>query len=249
MNELPRTIGLIIAYDGTAYCGWQRQKKDPSVQQTLEEALEKIHKHPVHLAGSGRTDSGVHAAGQAAHFISSLRSMAAERFVPALNRLLPPDVRVLSAAAAPPGFHARFDARARTYRYFFTGKRQALPWERRFALELFRQPDISLLNGYARLFRGEMDCSVFASPRDTSKSRIRYIYGASFFVQGDLLVFEIRANAFLWRMVRSVTGTLLHYEQKGFSAASFGDLLKSGDHALAGPTLPPAGLFLWKVDY
>jgi tRNA pseudouridine38-40 synthase len=175
--------------------------------------------------------------------------MEGRRFAPALNSLLPHDVRVLEAAETSPDFHARFDARRRTYRYHIIAGRAALPHERRYALELRKRPDINRLNEYARLLRGEMDCSVFASPRDSSTSRNRYIYGASFFVQGDILVFEISANAFLWRMVRSLTGTLLHYEQKGFSAASFRELLNSGDHALAGPTLPPEGLFLWKVDY
>jgi tRNA pseudouridine38-40 synthase len=249
MNEVSRTIRLIIAYDGTAYCGWQRQKKNPSVQQTLEKALERIHKHPVQLAGSGRTDSGVHAAGQAAHFITGIQGMEAERFVPALNKLLPGDLRVLSAAVVPTGFHARFDARARTYRYFFIGKRQALPWERRFALELFRQPDISLLNGYARLFRGEMDCSVFAVPSSAGRSRCRYLYGASFFAEGEKLVFEIRANAFLWKMVRSIAGTMLFYEEQKTSSEEFKRIISSGERKLAGPTLPPQGLFLWKIDY
>jgi tRNA pseudouridine38-40 synthase len=249
MNEVFRTIRLIIAYDGTAYCGWQRQKKNPSVQQTLEKALEKIHKHPVPLSGSGRTDSGVHAAGQAAHFITGIRNMDAGRFVPALNKLLPSDVRVLSAVEVPSGFHARFDARARTYRYFFIGKRQALPWERRFALELWRQPDISLLNGYARLFRGEMDCSFFAVPSSSGTSRSRYMYGASFFAEGEKLGFEIKANAFLWKMVRSIAGTMLFYEEQKIPCGEFKKIINSGERKFAGPTLPPQGLFLWKIDY
>jgi tRNA pseudouridine38-40 synthase len=244
-----RNIGLLIAYDGTAFSGWQRQKENRTVQGVLERALEKLHKYPVALNGSGRTDSGVHAAGQKANFYTGIRGMEAERFVPALNHLLPRDVRVLSAEELPQSFHARFDARSRTYRYFFICGRQALPWERRFALQLWRSPDISLLNSYARHFRGEFDCSVFAVPGRPGNEMHRYIYGAAFFAEGEKLVFEIRANAFLWKMVRSIAGTLLFYEEKKISDDEFKAIIGSGRRELAGPTLPPEGLFLWKIDY
>jgi tRNA pseudouridine38-40 synthase len=248
MNE-PRNVGLLIAYDGTGFSGWQRQTKTRTVQGTIEAALEKLHSHPVSLTGSGRTDSGVHAAGQRANFYTAIESISAERFVPALNGFLPQDVRILSAVEVPRDFHARFDARSRTYRYFFVCGRQALPWERRFALQLWRKPDISLLNSYARLLKGEFDCSVFAAPGNSDKSRHRYIYGASFYAEGEKIVFEIRANAFLWKMVRSIAGTLLSYEEKKTSAGNFLEIISSGKRDLAGPTLPPQGLFLWKIDY
>jgi tRNA pseudouridine38-40 synthase len=244
-----RNIRLLIAYDGTDFAGWQRQKERRTVQAILETALETIHKEKKALTGSGRTDAGVHAAGQTANFYTAIANMEGRRFVPALNSLLPQDVRVLDASETYTDFHARFDARSRTYRYHIIAGRAALPHEKRYALQLWRRPDINRLNSYARLLQGETDCSIFASPGDPSKSRQRHIYGASFFVQGDTLVFEIRANAFLWRMVRSVTGTLLHYEKKGYSDAAFKDILNSRDRSLAGPTVPPSGLFLWKVDY
>ncbi|MDR1429786.1 MAG: tRNA pseudouridine(38-40) synthase TruA [Spirochaetaceae bacterium] len=247
MNE--RNIRLLIAYDGTDFAGWQTQKDRRTVQSLIEAALETIHGEKRVLYASGRTDAGVHAAGQTANFYTTIANMEGRRFVPSLNSLLPGDVRVLQAAETSPGFHARFDARRRTYRYHIIAGRAALPHERRYALQVWRRPDINRLNEYARLLRGEMDCSIFASSRDPSKSRTRYIYGASFFVQGDVLVFEISANAFLRRMVRSVTGTLLHYEQRGIAACSLRDILRSADRSLAGPTVPPEGLFLWKVDY
>ncbi|MDR1929298.1 MAG: tRNA pseudouridine(38-40) synthase TruA [Treponema sp.] len=244
-----RNIRLIIAYDGTAYRGWQRQAGLPTVQALIEESLLKLHKRPVTLTGSGRTDSGVHAAGQAANFYTTLASMEAGRFVPALNSLLPRDLRILSASEVPRSFHARFDARSRTYRYFFIGGRQALPHERRYALQLRRPPDLRRLNDYCRFFRGEFDCTIFASPADKSKSRRRYIYGASFFVEGEKIVFEIRANAFLWKMVRSAAGTLLFYGEKKTAPEDFYRIISSGKRELAGPTLPPEGLFLWGVEY
>jgi tRNA pseudouridine38-40 synthase len=253
--ENDRNLRLLIAYDGTDFSGWQRQKGaagEPSirtVQGEIEAALEKIHKGPVSLTGSGRTDSGVHAAGQVANFRSSIRNMEAGRFVPALNGLLPRDIRILEARETRPDFHARFDAKFRTYRYYFICGRKALPWELRYGWQLWRRPGLERLNGYARLLPGELDCSVFAVPGDKSKSRSRYISQAYFFVQGDRLVFEISANAFLWKMVRSIAGTMLYYEEKGMDSSGFKEIIASGDRSLAGPTAPPEGLFLWKISY
>jgi tRNA pseudouridine38-40 synthase len=224
------------------------------VQGVIEDALETMHHHPVALTGSGRTDSGVHAAGQAAHFHTDIDSIEPGRFAPALNGLLPPDARVLEAGEAPAGFHARFDARARTYRYFFVCARRALPHESRYALQLWRRPRVDLLNAYCRLLIGERDCSLFAAAGDVGASaacvsRSRHISRAAFFVEGPHLVFEISANAFLWKMVRSVAGTLLHYEERGAPPELLRDIIASGRRELAGPTLPPHGLFLWKVEY
>ncbi|GHU15643.1 tRNA pseudouridine synthase A [Spirochaetia bacterium] len=256
-----RNIKLLIAYDGTDFSGWQRQDGRRTVQGTIETALEKIHagqrsvadlrpaKEKINLTGSGRTDAGVHAAGQAANFYTTIRSIPVDRFVPALNGLLPPDVRILEAAETLPDFHARFDAKMRTYRYQIICGRHALPHEGRYALQLWRYPRLDVLNEYGRLLLGERDCSLFASPQDSSKSRSRYISQAHFFIQGETLIFEISANAFLWKMVRSILGTLLYYEERGIPAEKLKAAIDSGDRRLAGPTAPAQGLFLWKVDY
>ncbi|MDR3336035.1 MAG: tRNA pseudouridine(38-40) synthase TruA [Treponema sp.] len=247
-----RNIKLILSYDGTDFSGFQRQGgsgKSRTVQGCLEEALKKIHKHPVNLTGSGRTDAGVHAAGQTANFYTRIRNMEASRFVPALNSLLPRDIRILNALEVPLSFHARFDAKSRTYRYHFICGRPALPTELRYNVQLWRRPRFEKLNDYARLLLGETDCSLFASPHDASKSRNRYISQAWFFVSGDALVFEITANAFLWKMVRSVTGTLLYCEERDVSIETLRDFIMNKNRNCAGPTLPPQGLFLWKIDY
>jgi tRNA pseudouridine38-40 synthase len=252
-----RNIKLLIAYDGTDFSGWQRQNRrvggpcgrERTVQGVIEAALEKIHKQPVRLTGSGRTDAGVHAAGQIANFYTHIRRMEAERFVPALNSLLPRDVRVLEARETLPDFHSRFDARSRTYRYRLICGRPALPHELRYSLQLWRRPRLELLNDYAGLFRGEMDCSLFAWPRDPSESRSRHFFHAGFVPEGDSLIFEIKANAFLWKMVRSIVGTLLHCEEHGIPPSELEKLIASGDRSRAGPTVPSAGLFLWKVEF
>ena len=244
-----RNIRLLIAYDGTCFSGWQCQHAARTVQHETEKALEKIHKHKVTLTGSGRTDAGVHAKTQYANFYTDIKSMEAKRFIQALNSLLPQDIRIMDAIEVPPDFHARFDAISRTYRYFFISGREAFPMERRYTLQLWRQPDISMLNDYCRFLKGEFDCTVFASPGDMSKSRYRYIYYAHFFAEAQKIVFEIRANAFLWKMIRSVAGTLLFYEEKKLNENEFYSIITSGKRELAGPTLPPEGLFLWDVEY
>jgi tRNA pseudouridine38-40 synthase len=258
-----RNIKVLIAYDGTDFSGWQTQKNSAptgsaagvsrperrTVQRCIEEALQKLHKHPVSLTGSGRTDSGVHAAGQTANFYTDIQSITPKRFVPALNSLLQRDVRILAAQETHSGFHARFDAKARTYRYHIITGRHALPHELRYALQIWNHPSVERLNSYARLLRGEMDCSAFATPRDPSESRFRYIFNVGFFVQGNVLIFEITANAFLWKMARSIMGTLLFCEEKKVSVSEFQSLVESGERNKAGPVAPPQGLFLWKVEY
>jgi tRNA pseudouridine38-40 synthase len=264
MNPDGRNIKLLIAYDGTDFSGWQRQSAPPgslsgkpdearTVQGEIEKALEKIHGQAVSLTGSGRTDTGVHAAGQAANFYTNINSIPAEKFVPALNTLLPQDVRILESCETTPGFHARFSACSRTYRYHFICERPALPHESRYNLQLWRFPRIDALNAYGRLLLGEIDCSIFAGAGDsalvTGKSKNRYIYNAVFFMEGGRLIFEIRANAFMRKMVRSIAGTFLHYEEKDTPPEKLREIIASGQRSLAGPTLPPQGLFLWKVEF
>ena len=250
---MTRNIKLIIAYDGTDFCGWQKQENDRTVQETIEKALEKMHNKPVALSGAGRTDAGVHAAGQAANFFTDIDSIAACRFVPALNSLLPQDVRILESSEVRSEFHARFSAKARMYRYQFicrpSCETPTLPHENRYNLRLYRYPRLDLLNAYGRLILGETDCSIFAGAGDTSKSKKRYVYSARFYIEQNRLIFEIKANAFLRNMVRSAAATFLHYEEKDTQPEKLREIIASGERSLAGPTLPPQGLFLWQAEY
>ena len=245
-----RNIRILVSYDGTDFAGWQKQSDGiRTVQGEIEKALEQIHKKKIGVTGSGRTDAGVHAAGQTANFHTSIGSMEARRFVPALNSLLPRDIKVLDAAEARPGFHSRYDAKSRTYRYFIITGRQAFPWELRYAWQIRHCPDPALLNAYAGLLRGETDCTVFAVPGDRSISRSRYIFNSVFWIEGGRLVFEITANAFLWKMVRSIAGTFIFYEEKKTPPPQLREIIASGARNLAGPTAPAQGLFLWKADF
>lgn len=249
-----RNIKLRVSYDGTNFLGWQRQSgtgtgNGRTVQEEIEEALAKMHGHPVALIGSGRTDSGVHAAGQAANFITDIARIPAERFVPALNSLLKRDVRIIASEEVPSSFHARFDARARTYRFFLHCGAHPLAHELPYVWPLGHWPDVARLNRMASFLRGEIDCSTFTASGDQSHTRSRFLYGAHFFPEGERLVFEISANAFLWKMVRSITGTLVDLDARGAEASEFRRILESRDRRNAGPTAPPQGLFLWDVRY
>ncbi len=250
-----RNILLTLSYDGTDFCGWQRQDKADrgtavrTVQGEIESALEKVHKQPVTLYGSGRTDSGVHASAQAANFFSPIASIPVEKYVYALNSFLPQDIRINDARQVDEDFNARFSATSRTYRYFIYCGKSPLATETRYVWQIHHQPNLRLLNEMASCLRGEIDCATFAAAGDASKSTCRYLENAVFYPDGDKIVFEITANAFLWKMVRSLTGTLIFFEKEGRSAEDFRRALESRDRKSTGPTAPPTGLFLWNVAF
>ncbi len=247
-------ILLTVSYDGTDFCGWQRQdhadkgKAVRTVQGEMEAALKKMLSKDIALCGSGRTDSGVHAAGQAANFFSPSDSIAPENYIRALNGLLPKDIRIHEAKTVADDFSSRFCATSRTYRYFMhTGI--PLARDTRYVWALRKRPDLDELNAMASHLRGEIDCAAFAAAGDQSLSTFRYIDKAHFWYEGDVLVFEIEANAFLWKMVRSLTGTLIQCEQKGIGEKGFAGILESRERSKALMTAPPQGLFLWKVSF
>ncbi len=253
-KNVSRNILLTVSYDGTRFLGWQRQNekaagKGRTVQEEIEKALEEMHGHPVPVFGSGRTDSGVHAAGQAANFVTDIARIPAERFVHALNSLMDRDVRILASREVPADFHARFNARARTYRYFIYCGKHPYAHEMPYIWYIGRWPDITRLNRMAACLSGETDCTTFTAIGDKSLSKTRYIYNACFYPEGEKLVFEITANAFLWKMVRSLTGTLLWLDEKNRDPEEFKRILDSRNRKLAGPTAPGSGLFLWNVRY
>lgn len=244
-----RNISLTISYDGTNFCGWQRQDGQRTVQEEIEKVLELIHKQKIDLHGSGRTDSGVHAVGQVANFFSPIDSIPVDKYICALNSQLPRDIRIVDAQEKNAEFHSRFSATSRTYRYFIHCGQTPFAHEMPYVWSIRRKIDLPRLNRMCLCLRGEIDCSTFAAAGDLSKSKFRYIEKAIFYIEGEKLVFEISANAFLWKMVRSIVGSLLFYEKKGFDKEEFQKIVTSKDRSLAGPTAPPNGLFLWHIDF
>ncbi|QTQ11689.1 tRNA pseudouridine(38-40) synthase TruA [Treponema parvum] len=256
-----RNILLTISYDGTNFCGWQRQdhsanlKPVRTVQSEIEAALEKLHtSRRIILHGSGRTDSGVHAAAQAANFFSPIDSIPVNNYIPALNAMLPHDVRIIGAREVHENFDARFSATSRVYRYYIAEEEIPLANQMPYVWFIHRKPDISALNEMAACLLGETDYAAFAASGDKSVSTKRYVERAAFsyssaFPSGNFLMFEIEANAFLWKMVRSIVGTLIEFERDGKDALFLKKVLESGDRSMAGVTAPSRGLFLWQIKF
>ena len=223
-----------------------------TVQAQIEEALERILKIHANVRASGRTDSGVHAAHQACTFVSNNDAIPPRNYERALNSLLPHDVRVLSSYEVPMGFDARKSATSRTYRYFVQTQVPPLATEVRYRWFVRRKMDVATLNSMCALLKGEIDCASFAAAGDKSASTMRFLESASFFQDDrnpNLLIFEVEANAFLWKMVRTLVGTLLWCEGKGVGRSGFTKILESKDRTKAGPTAPACGLFLWCVKF
>ena len=245
---MTKRFRLDLAFDGTDFAGWQNQLEGRTVQAEVEKALAELVKAPVGVVGAGRTDSGVHARGQSAHFDAETR-MDGSQFLRGLNSLLPSDVRVMACREVGPSFHARFSALARVYHYHLVAAPSLLPWEARYCHRVSDLPPLPVLNSMAAQLYGELDFTTFSHAQDPSVSRNRFIYHASFFPQGDRVVFQIVGNAFLWRMVRSLVGTFLHLGAKGQGATEFAEALGAKDRRRAGPTAPGQGLYLHKVIY
>ncbi|MCR4735663.1 MAG: tRNA pseudouridine(38-40) synthase TruA [Treponema sp.] len=256
-----RNILLKISYDGSDFCGWQRQddvkgqEAQRTVQGEIEKALFKMHKEKINLYGSGRTDSGVHAYGQAANFYSPLKSIPAQNYVRALNAFLPLDIRILEAKEVPEDFNSRKNATSRVYRYFISYGESLPANNSRFSWFIAKyQPNLERLNHYASCLRGELNCASFAASGDESLSTNRYIDDAHFFIQKDLwgndiLVFQIEANAFLWKMVRTLTGTLINLDRTNAPLDSMQKILEAQDRRKAGVTAPADGLFLYEIKF
>ncbi len=254
LEEGKRRMRLTVAYDGTPYNGWQRQQNGRSVQEELEKALRAMLKEPVEVFGSGRTDSGVHALGQVCHFDISSKSIPAQAFVRALNQLLPHDVRVMDSAEVDGSFHARFSTMAREYRYLVKEESGFKPFDRDRVAKVRRFPDFELLNSYAACVEGTHDFSTFTGAGDLCPSKFRDIYVSRFswghdFWGDAVLVYTICGNAFLYRMVRSLVGTMLQLGGEGASVEEFRRRLESKDRSMTGRTASAGGLYLSRISY
>jgi tRNA pseudouridine38-40 synthase len=239
-----RRIRIHLAYDGTAFHGWQVQPGLATIQGTLEEILSGIEGVPVQVAGSGRTDAGVHALGQVAAF-SIENPIPAANLRRAINRLLPPAIRVLSAEEVGPGFHPRFQAKAKTYEYRICRGEVCPPFEWPFVHHYPYPLDAGRMSCLARTFEGEHDFTAFAASDDRDaegRSKVRTVFSSVLESSPERLVYRIRGSGFLKHMVRNIVGTLIE-AGKG----NIADLTVLP--AVSGPTAPAKGLFLMSVEY
>ncbi|MCD6379511.1 tRNA pseudouridine(38-40) synthase TruA [bacterium] len=238
-----RNIKLTIEYNGSGFYGWQAQPSERTVQGEIVKVVSKLAGHRVKVTGAGRTDAGVHAVGQVANFhIESDHS--AGTIKKALNGLLPHDILIRDAVEAPLSFHARYDARSKTYNYIFILKKTAL-W-RGFYLQVTENLDIDAMRYALSRITGERDFASFASASDVKTTNCRII-SASLNLQQPLLTISLKANRFLYNMVRTIAGTILEIG-KGRNY-DVDEIINARDRSLAGPNLPPHALYLMEVAY
>jgi len=237
-----------VAYDGTGYCGWQVQPGVPTVQAALDKALGQVLRHPIHTVGSGRTDTGVHASHQVAHFEAELPlGLTLELLRYRLNRALPPDVQVLRVHEVGPHDHARFSAEARTYEYIVSLRPD--PFRRDQVLYLDRAPDVAAMNEAAGYLVGQYDFTAFSKVKGGENHYVCYLYEASWHPAPGGLVFRIRANRFVRGMVRLVVGTLLDVGRGKLIPAEFQQILYRQQRIAASGAAPAKGLYLSMVEY
>ena len=245
-----RTLKLTLAYDGTNYVGWQRQPGGVSIQQLIEEAVAPLAGGTPAVAGAGRTDAGVHAIGQVAS-VSLDSTLPAATLVRALNFRLPADVRVLQVEDAPDGFHARFHAVGKRYRYRVAIAPVLPPFDRYFVWHAPEPRDLGAMQSAAGALAGRHDFASFqAAGGDTEpEDTVRTIRELAIRATADELTFEVEGDGFLRHMVRAMVGTLLEIGAGRRSAASITSLLAARDRQAAGRTAPAQGLTLVEVSY
>ena len=243
---------LIIAYDGTAYQGWQLQKIGTGVQEKVEAVLKRYFPSAPRLHSSSRTDTGVHALGMVAHFEvpKPEARLPLARLAIALNAFLPDDIRVLHATRARKDFHARFDAGGKQYRYLVWNHHAMNPLLQGRAWHFPMKLDLAKMRAAAKLFLGKHDFKSFAGTRSYEmKSTVRTLRRCDIQRRGPLLTFIIEGDGFLYKMCRGIVGTLVQAGQGKIAPGDIADILRRKDRRAAGMTAPAHGLVLWKVFY
>lgn len=242
---------LTLSYDGTNYSGWQIQKDKLSIQQEVEKALFTILQDKVTLSGSGRTDSGVHALAQTAHF-ETKKKINTQTLRKSLNALLPSDIRILEVKKVNPEFHARYSCKRKIYRYFLHTDQVVDPFNRPYRLHFPYSLDLNKVEEGKAYLLGTHDFSSFANRAyegSANKNPVRTIYRIDIIKKDYGLIFEYEGDGFLYKMVRNITGTLLDIGQKKIPPKQILEILQAKDRKQASTTAPACGLFLVKTIY
>jgi tRNA pseudouridine38-40 synthase len=243
-----RNIKLKIAYDGTAYHGWQTQLNKVTIQETIETAISVVMKQKVNLIGSGRTDSGVHALGQVANFKADT-NIPQEKIKIALNSNLPTDIRIIESEDVPDDFNARFDAHAKTYMYQIYNDRVWDPFYSRYSCFVPSNLDFEKMEKATEYLIGTHDFRGFMAANSQVKTTVRTIYEARLVREGKLIKLFITGNGFLYNMVRIIAGTLIDVGKHTKQPECIEEAIHNLDRSILGQTAEPQGLFLMKVRY
>ncbi len=245
-----RNIKLTLQYDGTDYFGWQRQKNTHrTIAEILENILSKILREKVKLIAAGRTDTGVHARGQVANFITGSQ-MALIRIHQSLNALLPKDIRVIKVELALADFHSRYSAKLKTYRYTILNRKIQDVFLRRFVYHYpLAKLDVAAMRKAASFLVGSHDFVSFKRTDKKIKPTVRELKEIKISRKGDIIYIDVFAQSFLYHMVRNIAGTLIEIGKGKFPPESLKKILQSKDRKTAGPTALACGLCLMKVKY
>ncbi len=248
---MARRIKITLSYDGGEYHGWQVQPGLPTIQGAVEAVISGIEEKPVDVAGSGRTDAGVHALAQTAAFTIE-NPIPLYNLRKAMNRLLPAAIRVLAAEEMAPEFHPRFDARAKTYEYRIWRGEVCPPFERRYVHHYPYPMDVDRFVRAGEVFTGQHDFTAFAAADEKDAwgaSKVRTVFDSRAWLDGDRLIYRVRGSGFLKHMVRNLVGTLLEAGKGNLDSERIRALLEPNAQEKGGPTAPARGLFLVSVEY
>ncbi|MFQ3548435.1 MAG: tRNA pseudouridine(38-40) synthase TruA [Armatimonadota bacterium] len=243
-----RCFKAVVEYDGTEYYGFQIQKNVPTIQGELERVISQIMGHSVEVVGSGRTDAGVHASGQVISFKAN-GTIPVENLCCAANALLPSSIVLLSACEADENFHARYSAKSRIYRYTILNRQMPSALLSRYTWHIKKHLDENAMNRATKYLIGKHDFKCFATKPEKDTSTEREVFESSVSRKEEFVIFEIKANAFLRAMVRSIVGTLVEVGLGEREEDDIVQIMESSDRSRAGKTAPPQGLNLLRVEY
>ena len=244
-----KRVKLIVAYDGTNYCGWQIQPNGITIEQVLNEQLSRFFKEDIKVTGASRTDAGVHSLGNVCIFDTDTR-MPAEKISYAINQSLPEDIVVVDSCEVDREFHPRFSKSRKTYEYRILNRRINMPMERLYSHFCYYKLDVDRMQAAANMLAGEHDFKSFCSVRTQVTDTVRNVYRIDVTRnEDDIITIRVTGNGFLYNMVRIIAGTLLEVGRGNLEVSKIADIIASKDRANAGPTAPAKGLKLMQIEY
>ena len=243
-----KRVMLVVAYDGTNYCGWQIQANGITVQEELNRCLSKLLKEPIQTVGASRTDAGVHALGNVA-VVDTAARMPAEKISYALNTYLPEDIRIQYSAEVAADFHPRYCESEKTYEYRILNRRFPLPTQRLYTYFYHYKLDVEKMREGASFLVGRHDFASFCGANAQVKSTVREVTGIDIEKKDDVITIQVRGRGFLYNMVRIIAGTLIEIGNEQYPPEKMGEILRACDRQQAGPTAPACGLTLKEIKF
>lgn len=243
-----KRVKLVVAYDGTGYCGWQVQPNGVTIEEMLNKHLSELLNEPVQVTGASRTDSGVHAMGNVAIFDTEAR-MPAEKISFALNTRLPADIRIQHSCEVPPDFHPRYCTSYKTYEYKIFNAVFPNPIHRLYSYFFYMKLDVERMRTAAAYLVGKHDFKSFCTAQPHVEDTVREIMDIEIKKEDDMIIIRVRGKGFLYNMVRIIAGTLIQAGLGKYEPEHIREILEAKDRSMAGPTARPEGLTLVKIDY